>query len=287
MKTKALDIIIYAISVISVISIWSVLLFLLSLYIPFNFRKTCCFGIVAILGVSILPYTYFQVAPFLKENPILAIGLVVFALFLMVTAYTLHTHGCGWGIKSVRKNRGIFPYKILLTFDDGPSSNTPYVLDILKRYSVRGVFFVVGKRAEKNVHILKRTAQEGHILGVHTYSHIPLVFLSSNQIKSEIKRCADIIREIGYEPKHFRPPWGFYNAEVIKIADELGLKTILWSRSSKDWTGISSKDVLKNATFNMEEGDIILFHDGGDNFAGKNTLEALPKVIEYIREKFK
>src|SRR5580765_718578 len=98
--------------------------------------------------------------------------------------------------------------KAYLTFDDGPNSNyTPKILDILKENNIKATFFVCGKNVKKNPEILKRIADEGHLIGNHSYSHSLLksiIFFSP-----EVEKTNNMVKEIvGKTPKFYRAPYG-------------------------------------------------------------------------------
>ena len=59
--------------------------------------------------------------------------------------------------------------KCMLTFDDGPNgSHTASLLDILKRYELQAIFFVIGEHAEEYPDLVRRIHDEGHEIGNHT-----------------------------------------------------------------------------------------------------------------------
>ena len=95
-----------------------------------------------------------------------------------------------------------------LSFDDGPSPSTHLVLDALRERNIKATFFVVGSRVVENPDILKRVYDEGHVIGLHTWSHPYLTTLSTDQIVSEIVYSAQAIKNvIGTVPRFMRPPY--------------------------------------------------------------------------------
>lgn len=174
----------------------------------------------------------------------------------------------------------------LLTFDDGPSSKwTPQIIEILNSHNIKAIFFVVGKHAEENPEALKQLAGNGMEIGVHSYSHLPLPFLFSGKLDREIRGTVDIIKNLtGQTPRFFRPPWGFYNRRVIETAESYGLKTILWSRSSRDWFLKDPGLIVRETMNGLENGEILLFHDGcKKGVSRKYTVEALPMVLDALK----
>ncbi|WP_313756660.1 polysaccharide deacetylase family protein [Tissierella sp.] len=185
-------------------------------------------------------------------------------------------------------SKGSKEEKILaLSFDDGPHPKyTLEILDILKQYNVKATFFVLGKHAESYPDIINRQVSEGHEIGNHSYSHINMKKVSDKIIKEEFEKTQEIIYSISnIKPKVFRPPYGNYNDDVIKIVSSDNLSVVLWTfyQDSKDWSN-PGVDVIVNTTLSkVQNGDIILLHD----YVYKkesHTVEALkiilPKLID-------
>ena len=170
--------------------------------------------------------------------------------------------------------------KVALTFDDGPSEkHTPEILDILKKYKVRATFFLLGKNAEQNPQIIKRIHQEGHLIGMHTYSHKELTKTPTKRIKNEILDFKQyIFKQTGTVPRLIRPPWGVYDNRTMAEMAVRNLDVILWSIDSRDWSEPGSKIVEDNILRSVRNGSIILCHD-----THSDTVLALPKVIEKIK----
>ena len=94
---------------------------------------------------------------------------------------------------------------VALTFDDGPSSHTQEILDILRLHNVQATFFLLGKHAEQHPNLVRQIYEEGHDIGNHSFSHEPLIFKSLAFIREEINKTDQIIRLSGYPRTiHFR-----------------------------------------------------------------------------------
>ena len=170
-----------------------------------------------------------------------------------------------------------------ITFDDGPTRYTPYLLDLLEQYNIKATFFMLGKNAELYKDIVKRAINEGHEVESHSYSHPNLKRLSIEKITEEIKRTKDILISLGANPKYFRPPYGIYDDNVLNILKDHDLSLILWSVDSKDWKRlpIDYASLLNTKGFSYQKGDlrgIFLFHDNH-----KKTVEDLPRIIRDLR----
>lgn len=176
---------------------------------------------------------------------------------------------------------------IALSFDDGPHPKyTVQILDLLEEYDIKATFFVLGMHAESFPDIIRRQVSEGHEVGNHSYSHVNMRKASKKIIKEEFEKTQDIIYSISnIRPKLFRPPYGNYNDEVIKVVSSDDSSVVLWTfyQDSKDWSN-PGVDVIVNTTISkIQNGDIILFHD----YVYKpesNTVEALKKIIPKLIE---
>ena len=188
--------------------------------------------------------------------------------------------------------------KCYLTFDDGPSSVTPQILDVLDKYKVKATFFVTGDRAEANPEIMKSIADGGHTIGNHTYSHVySNVYNSGEKFKEEVQKCKSAIdNALGYEYDNlvFRFPGGYDSLtdETTKsnyrnILKNIGYKYIDWSCLTGDSnttapTADYLMDTLKLTIGSSRSGDIVvLMHDSPTK---EITAKTLPKVIEYLYE---
>ena len=128
---------------------------------------------------------------------------------------------------------------LYLTFDCGYENGyTEPILDALKKHNAPAAFFVVGNMIETAPDIIRRMAEEGHIVGNHTYHHPDMSAISDNEVfKQELDSLAELYRETTGEemPMFYRPPQGKYSTENLKQAQALGYKTILWSLAYVDW----------------------------------------------------
>ncbi|MBQ9940853.1 MAG: polysaccharide deacetylase family protein [Clostridia bacterium] len=176
--------------------------------------------------------------------------------------------------------------KIALTFDDGPHpKHTEEILDILKEYGVKATFFIIGSNAQKHPDIVKRTFDEGHELGNHTYNHVFINRISDDKLREEISKTDEIIKQItGTAPIVFRPPGGAYNDLKVDVVSATGHKCILWSwwQDTRDWSCPPVDKVVNTVLSNLHDGDIILFHDfnNGNTPTAKALRIIIPRLIE-------
>jgi len=177
---------------------------------------------------------------------------------------------------------------IALTFDDGPSSYTAQVLDILARYQVKATFFVIGRNVEQYPDLARRIVAEGHAIGNHTYSH-PLwaAMETSRHVERELDRAATAIQAAtGIVPTLFRPPHGWRSPWMIRLARSKGYEVVTWSVSPDDWQRPPSQVIVERVLRQARPGAIILLHDGLETKVGppvQNTVAALPTIIEELQ----
>ncbi|HNP93960.1 MAG TPA: polysaccharide deacetylase family protein [Rectinema sp.] len=181
---------------------------------------------------------------------------------------------------------------IFLTFDDGPSSSTPAILDILKSHNVKASFFVNGKSSLFAASRLRRIVQEGHAIGMHSYTHqYSLIYDSvENFIEDLNKNYLYIKNTTGICPTILRFPGGSINTYNLKIYQSLSAEVLRRGFIYCDWN-VSAGDALKEATAesiieNVINGvslcwepAFVLMHDNGNN----ELVQALPKIIEKLK----
>nr|WP_243734928.1 polysaccharide deacetylase family protein [Paenibacillus turpanensis] len=177
---------------------------------------------------------------------------------------------------------------IALTFDDGPDPvYTPMLLDLLKRHKVKATFFIIGRNAELYPHIIKRMHEEGHIIGIHNYTHRSNWLMQPKTVKQQIAKTAEIIHSItGAQPVFYRPPWGILN--LFDFATRHHYQIVLWSVMVGDWRSrVGTKRLKERLLKRLRAGQIILLHDCGLTFganedAPKYMLEALEEYIPEV-----
>jgi len=190
--------------------------------------------------------------------------------------------------------RTMWPRKVYLTFDDGPSANTEKILDILDEYGVKGNFFVVGTENTDLRKMYKRIVDEGHVLCMHSYSHkYNEIYSSVDAFTEDLDRIYSLLYDVtGVKPLYYRFPGGSSNSvsripmsEFIKVLDERGLEYFDWNVVAGDATNpmLPADRIIENSLCNLNEYEeaMILFHDLSNK---TSTVEALPKIIEAIQE---
>ena len=184
-------------------------------------------------------------------------------------------------------------HKVYLTFDDGPSTNTDEILDILAQYDVKATFFVVGKEDESSQAAIRRIVNEGHTLGMHSYSHKYMeLYESLDSFKEDFEREQNYLEELtGVKCKYYRFPGGSSNtvsAQDMRFfayyLDSQDVTFFDWNVDSGDAANrhISIDLLVKNSTETIPrwKTSVVLMHDAADKHG---TVEALPKIIETIQ----
>jgi len=177
--------------------------------------------------------------------------------------------------------------RVALTFDDGPDRlYTPTVLDILREKGVRATFFLIGKRVQEDPQTVKRIADEGHLIGNHTYSHAQLK-QSGPAVQQELSQMEATLKPLGLSGNGlFRPAYGAANPSLIVQVSDLGYKIAMWSVDSLDWQGLSSAEVRRNVESYVSPGSVVLQHSaGGPGEDLSGSVAALPDIIDNLRAK--
>jgi peptidoglycan/xylan/chitin deacetylase (PgdA/CDA1 family) len=173
---------------------------------------------------------------------------------------------------------------LVLTFDDGPDPYyTPEILRTLREYDVHAMFFVCGAMADDNKDLLSDMADDGHIVGNHTWSHPLLTKLSRSAIRSEIERTSRVIEEAyGEPPAWFRAPYGEWNRATYQIGAELGMEPLAWTIDTLDWSKPGTRSIVGVVEKGAAPGVVVLSHDaGGDRSQSVQALRAyLPHLLD-------
>ncbi|MDE7416215.1 MAG: polysaccharide deacetylase family protein [Lachnospiraceae bacterium] len=168
--------------------------------------------------------------------------------------------------------------RVALTFDDGPHPvYTEQLLDGLKERGVKATFFVTGEHAELHPEIIKRMAEEGHLVGNHTYSHIQLTQNNRETYKEELIKTNEILKEItGQEVQYVRPPYGSWDKS---FEQELNMFPVLWSVDPMDWCSENVSRITEKVVSKVKENDIILMHDYYDT-----SVAAALRVVDKLMD---
>ena len=181
------------------------------------------------------------------------------------------------------------PKTVYLTFDDGPSDRvTPKILDVLDEENVKATFFIIGQQAERRDYLIKREAESGHTVAVHSYTHnYSEIYSSPRSLIADIDRCNDVIESItGRRSDLYRFPGGSYGLreELIAAAAGHGMRYVDWNASTRDAECPGSAGQLFDSAVATSAGldrIVLLSHDSTYK---TSTPEATRRLIKYYRE---
>ena len=183
---------------------------------------------------------------------------------------------------------------VYLTFDDGPSRNTDAIMDTLAEENVCATFFCIARQGQKNADRYQRIVQEGHTLGMHSYSHdYKVIYQNLNSFKEDVTGISDFLFGItGVVPEFYRFPGGSSNAvsdvsmkKCIRYVKKKGLTYFDWNAQNDDATGkaYTSDQLVEHAMGSVRAaGDnvVLLMHDEETKTA---TAESLPELIQTLK----
>ena len=186
--------------------------------------------------------------------------------------------------------------KVYITFDDGPSKNTDELLDLLAQYNAKATFFVIGHEGEESKRLYKRIVDEGHAIGMHSYSHdYEKIYKSVEDFEKDFTKISDLLYDsIGYVPDLYRFPGGSSNSRCKKLTIQPFISFLLerdlryfdWNVENGDATGKSytAEELAQNLLDGVEKKttSVVLCHD--TNAKGK-TLESMKIVLPTLVEK--
>ncbi|MFD1929492.1 polysaccharide deacetylase family protein [Sporosarcina siberiensis] len=156
----------------------------------------------------------------------------------------------------------------------------PGILKTLNESSVKATFFFDGSWVKKTPHLASMIYLEGHEIGNHAYSHPDLKLRTPDETRMELQKTNDVIQEaLELTPKWFAPPSGSFNQTTINVANELKMKTILWTVDTVDWRKPSTNEMVQRVVAAVENGSMILMHPT------KPTEEGLETMIDEIQNK--
>jgi len=172
--------------------------------------------------------------------------------------------------------------RMMLTFDDGPNPNyTPHILDTLAKYDVRAMFFLCGECIVENRELVARMADEGHVVGNHTWTHPLLTTMNRREIRDEMASTSDVIEDTyGERPQWFRAPYGAWNRAAFQLGAEMGMEPMAWTVDSTDWTTPGTRTIVDIVENGAAPGVVVLSHDaGGDR---SQSVQAQREYLPYL-----
>ena len=172
-----------------------------------------------------------------------------------------------------------------LTIDDGPSAETPAILDLLDVHGARATFFVVGANARRHPDLVREIVRRGHGIGNHSDSHPAHRFwaLGPRAMRREIERAQASLTEIaGVAPVWFRAVVGMANPFVAAPLRRLGLARVAWSARGFDGRVADPRRVLRRIERQLAPGAIVLAHEGARHGANVQTLALMLRRFDEL-----
>ena len=182
-------------------------------------------------------------------------------------------------------------HQVYLTFDGSPNTNTMEILDVLDQYQVKATFFVFGDELEEMKEVYRRIVEDGHTLGMHSYSNqYSKIYSSTDAFYEDYVKISDYLEKVtGTKSLYYRFPGGSSNeisnvnmAEFVHILNENRITYFDWNVSAGDAAAAySAEDIVANVTDGVSryKTSVVLLHDGENKSA---TVEALGPMIEAL-----
>lgn len=185
-----------------------------------------------------------------------------------------------------------------LTFDDGPSQLTPELLSRLKENGVCATFFIVGRNAQKYPDSLKEMAEDGDVIGVHSWTHdYSYIYRNTNNFLTDFDNLNNYIyQQTGVHTKICRFPGGTNNTvcrrysrehmmrEIVSLVHKKGFEYYDWNVSSGEASANppSREKIIENVVpaCRGKNTVVILFHDTDV----REYVDAVPDIIAKLRE---
>lgn len=175
---------------------------------------------------------------------------------------------------------------IALTFDDGPSEGTAYLLDVLAEHGVRATFFQCGANVERLPEVARSVAMAGHEIGNHSHTHSAFYFRSQRFIETELRRAQQAISQAtGVEPRLMRAPFGARWFGLRRAQRRLNLLGVMWTIIGYDWR-LRADSIVARVAERAGNGAIVCLHDGRElrrNPDIRETVEAVRRLIPLLR----
>lgn len=211
--------------------------------------------------------------------------LLGLCLLVVSAAYTIGLNKDATAVVAQKRELPIYCVEredpvLSISFDASwGADKTIAILDILDQYNVKTTFFLVGGWVDKYPEMLIEIVARGHEIGNHSDTHAHMNQLNEQSIRDELRIMSDKVEKLtGVRPTLFRPPYGEYNDRVITVARAEGYEAVQWSIDSLDWKDRGTQDIIKQCTYRVNNGDIVLFHNDSNDI-----VNALPTVIQHYQ----
>ncbi|MEH7094598.1 polysaccharide deacetylase family protein [Neobacillus vireti] len=175
------------------------------------------------------------------------------------------------------------PDKPMVSFIINVAWGNEYLSDMLatlKRHNVSATFFLEGNWTKKNPELAKMIVSAGHEVGNHSYSHPDMSKLTAEKAKEQMIKTNEIIEAAtGEKSVWFAPPSGSYRDETVKIAQNLNMKTVMWTVDTVDWRKPTPDVLINRVISKIDKGSMVLMHPT------ESTAKSLDRLITLIEKK--
>lgn len=155
----------------------------------------------------------------------------------------------------------------------------PRILETLKKHDVKATFFLEGRWVKENLRFAKMIVDANQEVGNHSYTHPDMKTLSTNEIQEQLQKTNQIIEAAtNQKVRWFAPPSGSFRDEVVKVADDLKMGTIMWTVDTIDWKHPGPEVLLQRVMGKIHPGAIVLMHPTS------STTEALDTMIMQLKK---
>lgn len=213
-------------------------------------------------------------------SPLLAFGLLMLShMLVLYPTLTPNAQGLGPVITRFESDRD----EVWLTIDDGPTGDTPALLDLFDARGVKATFFVKGSLAEAQPSLIAEMLRRGHVVANHSQTHPSGSFwcLLPGRITDEIEACERVLASLhANSQRWFRAPVGMKNPFVHPVLRRRGLKLIGWNVRGFDGVKSNPRDVVNRVVRKLAPGAIVVLHQGREN-----SLQVLEAVIEAVQSR--
>ena len=200
-------------------------------------------------------------------------------LFYILAICSIALSGCAKKSCRIAELTEKYDKFVALTFDDGPSTLTPRILDILEKYDATATFFVIGGQVDATTEpTIRRAVALGCEVGSHSFTHPYMTKLSEKEQRMQSEQTIAAIEQYAPTPRYFRPPY----MDADEVTHNVVPQIFIGGYCPSDWdANVSVEERIKGLLENVEDGLIFILHDFKDN---NGTAEALEVVIPALQK---
>ncbi len=179
--------------------------------------------------------------------------------------------------------------EVSLTYDDGPGTATPRLLELLGAHGARATFFMVGSEVERDPELAHAVMAAGHEIGSHSMHHLDHRAVDPRAaVEDMLAGARAIARVLGFEPPLYRAPYGHFTPETVAEAKQRGWTCVHWSALGEDWEeGVTGRIVADRVLPDLAAGAIVLLHDArrAKPIRLEPVVEATSILLDEIRSR--